>query len=123
MVALGDVPSFLDSDSGIKIMQENSTFVELVPRSAVWVPYGYAVIPVNMPGGVECSEKKDTEDPYVSMTWTVAYFAKELRNAVPEKVWSAIETWNEAHLTRMTSLPVWEARAELWHAFKEHCKA
>lgn len=123
LVVLNDVPGFLDTQSGGKMLDSvDCSWMLLDLRESegavIWIPYGWVVAPVYVPP--KLPEEGALPDPTdLSFVWTMAIFSKEMAGAAPAAAMAAIVAFNRVHFDRMSNSPLWQTRKEAFDAIVE----
>ena len=115
LVALTDLAKFLETDTGMRLAAKHLVLLPLEPGTVAWVPYGYVCIP----SALQTQQSKTTADMVheVAFVWHLTIFNKSFFQELPEKVWAAIQTFNDQHLSRAASKPVWASRKDIFTKF------
>ena len=115
LVALTDLAKFLETDTGMRLAAKQLVLVPLEPGTVAWVQYGYVCIP----SALQAQQSKTTADMVheVAFVWHLTIFNKSFLQELPEKVWAAIQTFNDQHLSRAASRPVWASRKDIFTMF------
>ena len=74
---------------------------------------------VCIPSALHTQQSKTTADMVhvVAFVWHLIFFNKSFLQELPEKVWAAIRTFNDQHLSRAASKPVWASRKDIFTKF------
>jgi len=120
VVSLSDLPSYLETPTGLKTLKEDDTWCLLDFSDKVgvaWVPFGYLVTMLVMPGDDRKSENE------LGFAWCATSFSAERGKHMSEKTWAAVSTLNKAHFERMSKQPLWATRSSVFYAFMEALRA
>ena len=112
MVALADLPKFLETTTGNGLATEIMTVVQMTHGQAAWLPYGSCVLPLAL-------EEPDTTAKTASEPacwWTLQVLNSELAKQTPASTWAPIVKLNVDHLQRLSGQSIW---AERMVTFKE----
>ena len=114
-VALTDMAKFLETDTGMRLAAKHLALQPREPGTVAWVPYGYVCIP----SAFQTQQSKTTADMVheVAFVWYLTIINKSFLQELPEKVWAAIQTFNDQHLSRAASKQVWASRKDIFTKF------
>ena len=115
LVALTDAAKILETDTGMRLAAKHLVLLSLEPGTVAWVPHGYVCIP----SALQTQQSKTTVDMVheVAFVWHLTIFNKSFLQELPEKVWAAIQTFNDQHLSGAASKPVWASRKDTFTKF------
>lgn len=123
LVVLGDLPGFLETASGGKLMKGDAWLVIDMRHGSqiLWIPYGYMCAPVFIPaeveddaphGGTKNKSTPPQQQPVAFMyTWTI--FSPMLAHGVDDGTWAAIEKFNMNHIDKLKTHALWAERGQL----------
>ena len=115
IVALTDLAKCLETDTGMSLAAKHLVLLPLEPGTVAWVPYGYVCIP----SALQTQQSKTTADMVheVAFMSHLTIFNKRFLHELPETVWAAIQAFNNQHLSRAASKPVWASRKDIFTRF------
>lgn len=108
-IALADLQNFLETPTGIKYLDLNSTLVTLDKGDVAFVPYGHLVIPLHAVLG----EQKATW----AYLWAFPVFNKEWANVLSASTKRTLAAFHRAHFTLNSSRRMWDLRSEVFEKF------
>lgn len=120
LVALGDLPAFLETNSGMSAAKDHLTIVDLRGATRLaWIPYGFLVSPLvlvddDQDGDGASTAKSSKDHGDLGFIWTMSLFDASLAAAVPDSVWGPIETMNQEHFAARGDVPLWSTRSEVF---------
>lgn len=120
-IVAADLPKFFETSSGQKFVTEHSVLLPLRKGSVAWIPYGTLVYPAAFMEFDKAGEADKKKQLPLASVWCFNLFVDEWAQKVPASVWTAVEQWNSAHLSRQKG-PLWTSRAEMVKEFCERVK-
>lgn len=145
VVALGDLSSFLESNTGQSMTKASMILVDMrAGRKLCWVPFGYIVAPLHtgdydIDADDDADDKQDSEKVAASISsssskpacanpastdlayfWCMPVFSGPMSCKVSQREWAPICAFNKAHFDKASSSPLWAQRAG---AFEQMCAA
>lgn len=129
-ISLNDLPTFLDSPSGIEALRTLGSAIPLRERTLLWVPFGSLCLLIAIPkhdmtkDKEEKKKQKDKEKdigPAFLMVFTP--FSGPLARTMSQSTWSATKALNLAHLTRVEGRVACASRVSLMNSFVEGAQA
>ena len=114
VIALDDLPSFLETATGKSCMVDDSwLLLDLRDgKTIAWVPFGYVISPVFVPMEDQAVEASMGH----VLSWCI--FDPALAKQVSVRSWASVSAWNSSHFEKMGSHTMWASRKT---AFKELC--
>ena len=109
LVALKDLPSFAETATGAKLLAEESVYIPLSVGTTLFVPFGFAGIPLFAPLG---SEEKGAAG--LGFLWHLPLLVSKWAAAAPKEVWGAVVAWDSTHFTQMSASKLWQGRKEVF---------
>ena len=115
LVALTNLATFLETDTDMRLAAKHLVLLPLEPGTVAWVPNGYVCIP----SALQTQQSKTTADRVheVAFVRHLTIFNKSFLQELPEKVWAAIQIFNDQHLSRAASKPVGASRKDMFTKF------
>ena len=108
-IALADLQNFLETPTGIKYLDLNSTLVTLDKGDVAFVPYGHLVIPLHAALG----EQKATW----GYLWGFPIFNKEWANKLSDSTKRTLAAYHRSHFTLNSGRRMWSQRSETFEKF------
>ena len=105
LVALGDLTSFLETDSGSALAKKTISIVELKPDIVCFVPWGTLCVPLCLLDGKEVK---------VKCIWTLACMSKQLAGKLPPKHRGPIDTMNLEFLQKHSGQAPFQQRLDCY---------
>lgn len=106
LVALGDLVSFLETETGAALAKKSVAIVELKPDIVCWVPWGTLCVPLIL---------HDGKDMKVKAIWTVPAFSKALVGQLCTKHRGPINTWNTEFLQKYSGQVPFKKRLDAYN--------
>lgn len=116
LVAIRDLPSFVETTSGNALLQKHMILVSVPPMSAIWVPYGWMALPLHMPR--DGADKQPSPDPDIGVLLSMPIFNKDAARQIPKEVWGAIVALNNNQFDSAGNSTLWTQRKD---AFSKFC--
>lgn len=140
VVALGDLPSFLESSTGQAMTKSSMTLVDMrASRKLCWVPFGYLVVPLYIGDydieDDDADDKQDSEKVASSSSkpasvgtsirdlgyfWCMPILNGPMSCILSQRDWAPIVAFNRAHFDKTSASPLWAQRAQ---AFDRMCES
>ena len=113
VVALCDLASFLETDTGKELCAKSLQIIELKKDSVAWIPHGTLVQPLCL---------LDSKAMKCGSFFTLPVFSKSLGEAVPIKTRGPALAYNLDFLQKHSGQPVFAERLALLNKFKTACE-
>ena len=113
VVALGDLASFLETDTGKDLARKTLQVVEMKDDNVAWIPHGTLVQVLYL---------LDSKSIKCGFFFSLPVFAKSLGQAVTAKTRGPALAWNEEFLQKHSGQPVFQQRLDTMKKFRAACE-